>query len=64
MPTYVYKCPVHGEIEVEHSMSDLLEICPRCIDENKAEPEKVVRLISGGTSFTLVGGGWAKDNYK
>lgn len=70
MPTYIYECPVHKEFEVEHSINDKLETCPQCEAENssdlivgqKREPQKVKRLIAK-SSFVLVGGGWAKDNY-
>jgi putative FmdB family regulatory protein len=62
MPTYTYKCEIHNEFEQTHSIKEKLEICPKCEQEN-LEPQKVVRLISGGTSFVLSGGGWAKDNY-
>lgn len=63
MPTYTYECPVHKEFEVEHSVHTKLETCPKCQEEN-LEQQKVVRLISGGTNFHLVGGGWARDNYR
>jgi putative FmdB family regulatory protein len=63
MPTYTYKCPVHGEFDTEHSVQIKLETCPKC-EEEKLVPQKVTRLIAGGTTFTLVGGGWAKDLYK
>lgn len=62
MPTYTYKCELHGEFEYEHSIKDVLEECPKCKEEG-LQPQKVVRLISGGTGFLLMGGGWAKDNY-
>lgn len=62
MPTYTYRCDVHGEFEEFHSIKEQLEECPKCQEEG-LEPQKVVRLISGGTSFILVGSGWAKDNY-
>ncbi len=62
MPTYVYHCEVHKDFEVNHSINEVLEECPKCKEEN-LKPQKVVRLIAGGTSFVLVGGGWAKDNY-
>lgn len=63
MPNYLYKCEKHGEFEVFHSIKDCLEYCPKCKEESR-EPQKVVRLISGGTTFVLSGGGWAKDNYR
>ena len=62
MPVYTYKCEIHGEFEVTHSMKECLTTCPKCEEEN-LEPQKVVRLISGGTSFVLSGGGWAKEGY-
>ncbi len=63
MPNYLYKCEIHGEFEVEHSIKIKLEKCPKCEEANIKPPKKVVRLISGGTSFVLNGSGWAKDNY-
>lgn len=62
MPTYTYKCEVHNEFDVEHSIKEKLEDCPKCKDEG-LEPKKLVRLINGGTNFILSGGGWARDNY-
>lgn len=62
MPTYTYKCEVHGEFEEEHSITIKLDICPICQKEHSKNPRKVERLISGG-NFILVGSGWARDNY-
>jgi putative FmdB family regulatory protein len=62
MPTYLYECPVHGEFEHQHSIKEELEECPKCREENKP-PQKVKRLIAGGSGFILNGSGWAKDNY-
>jgi putative FmdB family regulatory protein len=62
MPTYTYKCEIHGEFEEMHSINDQLEECPKCKAEG-LEPKKVIRLISAGTNFVLTGGGWARDNY-
>ena len=64
MPTYLYECPIHGEFEQEHSINDKLEICTICEKEARITPQKVKRLIAGGSSFILNGSGWAKDNYK
>jgi putative FmdB family regulatory protein len=64
MPTYLYECPIHGEFEHQHSMTETLEICPKCQAENQPNPSKVKRLIASGTSFVLQGSGWAKDSYK
>lgn len=63
MPTYLYECPVHGEFEHQHSINDELEFCPKCQEEKSATPQKVKRLIAGGSGFILNGSGWAKDNY-
>ena len=62
MPTYLYMCPIHQEFEEFHSIKEKLEECPHCQEEG-LPPQKVERLISKGTSFVLVGSGWAKDNY-
>jgi putative FmdB family regulatory protein len=62
MPTYTYRCEVHGEFDFEHSIKEKLEECPKCKNEG-LQPQKVVRLISGGTSFILSGGGWANSGY-
>lgn len=62
MPTYVYKCPIHNEFEFEHKISEKLEFCPKCEEENKPQQE-VKRLITM-SNFVLVGSDWAKDNYK
>jgi len=58
---YEYKCPFHGEFEIEHSINQKLEFCSKCKEEGKEQ--KVTRLISV-SNFILVGGGWGKDNYK
>jgi putative FmdB family regulatory protein len=66
MPTYLYECPVHGEFEHQHSISESLETCPLCLESSDSEchpPQKVKKLIASGGSFILSGGGWARDNY-
>ena len=45
MPTYLYECPIHKEFEEFHSMSKMLEYCPKCEEEN-LEPQKLKRLIN------------------
>lgn len=62
MPTYTYRCDVHGEFDENHSIKEILEDCPKCKKEG-LEPQKIVRLISGGSTFILSGGGWAKEGY-
>ena len=61
MPTYAYHCDTHGEFEEYHSIKDELKECPQC----KAEglPAKPPKRLINGSSFILVGKGWAKDNY-
>jgi len=59
MPTYEYACLVcSGSFETQQSIkAEKGAECPKC---------KIFccnRLISGGTSFTLRGGGWYKDLY-
>lgn len=63
MPVYLYKCEdVHGEFEHTHSINDELEECPKC-KEDGLDAKKPKRLIAGGTSFVLGGGGWASNGY-
>jgi putative FmdB family regulatory protein len=66
MPTYLYKCETcNKEFEYEHSINEKLEECPKSIcSQQNLPPQKVKRLIASGTNFMLMGGGWAKDNYK
>jgi putative FmdB family regulatory protein len=62
MALYEYECEVHKVFEVKQSMKDdALTECPHCKEEGKITAVK--RLISR-SNFTLIGGGWAKDNYK
>lgn len=62
MPTYEYCCLNHGNFEIKQSIHDEpLQKCPECEKEGiKSEPPKKLISVS---SFQLVGGGWAKDNY-
>lgn len=65
MPTYLYKCEIHGEFEEIHSIKEVLSECPKCKEENTNPPGKLVRLIANGGSFILKegGSGWARNNY-
>jgi len=58
MPTYEYKCEgCEHQFETIQSMKDeALSECPKCHGS-------LHRLISGGSGFTLKGGGWYKDLY-
>lgn len=62
MPTYVYFCKIHKEFEIEHSIKEKLETCPKC-EEEGLKSQSVNRLICSGTGFILSGKGWARDNY-
>jgi putative FmdB family regulatory protein len=62
MPTYTYRCEVHGEFEEAHSITEQLEECPKCKEEG-LPAQKPTRLISSGGTFILTGGGWARDSY-
>lgn len=59
MPTYEYMCKKCDHLmEAVQSMKDNpLKTCPKC------QQEGLERLISGGSGFTLKGGGWYKDLY-
>lgn len=45
MPTYLYECQIHGEFEEYHSMSKILEMCPKCQEEG-LEPQQLKQLIN------------------
>ena len=66
MPIYEYECKKCGErIEVMQRISeDPLKKCSleTCKDKKKVCGGKLKKLISS-TSFSLKGGGWAKDGY-
>ena len=66
MPIYEYECQKCGErIEVMQRISeDPLKKCPTetCKDKKKVCGGELKKLISS-TSFSLKGGGWAKDGY-
>lgn len=59
MPQYDYKCEVcqHTWEETQKMSDSKIEQCPEC-KELKAK-----RLISGGTSFKLIGGNWGNNGY-
>lgn len=59
MPTYEYEClECKSNFEIEQKITDMpLKNCPNCNKEN------VRRLISGGTGFQLLGGGWYREGY-
>jgi putative FmdB family regulatory protein len=60
MPSYLYRCEeCDTEIEITHSIKDedVVKVCPEC------QSDKFKRLIAAGSSFVLIGGGWARDNY-
>jgi hypothetical protein len=45
MPTYLYECPIHSEFEEYHSVTQMLENCPKCQGEG-LEPQKLKLLIN------------------
>ena len=71
MPTYLYECPIHGEFEREHPITEELEYCPICEEKGEGDLtisgrrtfQKVKKLIYGGTGFILNGSGWGKEGY-
>lgn len=69
MPTYEYACEkCKKTFTIEKSIVDPpLTSCPlryiNALDEEESCGGKVKRLISGGSTFVLKGGGWGKDGY-
>jgi len=60
---YEYECEVHNIFEYQQSIKDPpLEECPKCKEEGlkTGAPKKLISL----SSFQLLGGSWARDNYK
>lgn len=56
MPLYEFECDSCGKkVEMLQKHGDPAPVCEQCTYEMK-------KLVSQ-TSFTLEGGGWAKDNY-
>jgi len=62
MPTYTYECETHGEFEEFHSITTQLEECPKCKAEG--HPAVAPKRLINGSSFILLGGGWAASGYK
>jgi len=62
MPLYVYKCEVcQTKVEILQAFGDPSPHCGACaLDDGTSVPMKKQVAL---TSFTLKGGGWAKDNY-
>ncbi len=57
MAAYDYSCIRCGVVEINHPIKDLpKQECPKCNSPG------LCRLVSL-TSFSLKGGGWAKDAY-
>jgi len=59
MATYDYICEAcKHEWQEEQKINDpKVDTCPKCAKV------KAKRLISGGTSFILKGGGWYREGY-
>jgi len=63
MPSYLYFCATcDKEFEADHSITEELDECPVC-KEAGLDPQKPKRLIAGGTTFVLNGGGWYREGY-
>jgi len=60
MPTYEYECEkCCKHFDATHKISDPpVQECPEPDCKGEAK-----RLISGGSTFVLKGGGWYKDGY-
>ncbi len=57
MPTYEYICPQCGQFEEFHSISTVLNSCPKC-------QSKVERLISQNTNIIFKGSGFHVTDYR
>ncbi len=56
MPLYVFACDICGKsTEILQKFADPWPDCTECTRQMSKKPAR--------TSFTLKGGGWAKDNY-
>lgn len=66
MPVYNYRCEKGHDFVRTHSITDsVIFKCPMWMaDTGLRCGEPVKRQISEGTSFSLKGGGWAKDGYQ
>jgi putative FmdB family regulatory protein len=63
MPTYTYFCEkCDKEFEEFHSIKDQLEECPTC--KKNGEAAVAPKRLINGSSFILLGGGWAAEGYK
>lgn len=64
MPKYLYDCKKHGNIEINHPMSEAGRpiACPLCLDEEVKEPNFLERIWSPTTPI-FKGGGWFADGY-
>jgi putative FmdB family regulatory protein len=65
MPIYEYECEKCGErMEILQSLKDdVLEICPKEKCPKKRHGKGKLKKLISKTSFSLKGGGWAKDGY-
>lgn len=53
MPTYVYRCPSCGQMEVQQKMSeDALEVCPLCHRGGIHRVPQVLSVIYKSIGFT------------
>ena len=60
MPIYVYKCyACDKQVEILQPLDAVAPHCGDCALDRGTSTEMKIAL----TSFSLKGGGWAKDNY-
>lgn len=54
MPTYTYKCPIHGEFEVEQRISDpKLQTCPQAVGRSELERGHRLRKLGACAGESL-----------
>lgn len=57
MPTYTYRCPIHGDFEEFHNINEVIKWCPKC-------GENVKKIIKGAPIVNFKGNGFYVNDSK